>query len=61
MDAGVTAGEGVDQRQVFAMFAQNVDRLKRLLTEVVSRLPEPGEGCVCSGWADGLELPYEVP
>lgn len=61
MDAGVASGEGVDQTQVFAMFAQNVDRLKHLLTEVIARLPEAGEGCSCSDWADGLQLPYEVP
>jgi 5'-methylthioadenosine phosphorylase len=61
MDAGVASGEGVGQEEVFAMFARNVDRLKTLLAGVVTDLPEPGDGCGCSSWADGLDLPYEVP
>jgi 5'-methylthioadenosine phosphorylase len=61
MDAGVESGEGVGQREVFAMFAANVDRLKRLLRDVVGDLPDPGDGCTCASWADGIELPYDVP
>jgi 5'-methylthioadenosine phosphorylase len=62
MDAGVEAGEGVAQAEVFATFAANIDRLKRLLVEVLADLPVPGAGgCRCSSWADGIELPYEVP
>jgi 5'-methylthioadenosine phosphorylase len=60
MDAGVEAGEGVGQAEVFAMFDRFIDRLKGLLTEVVGRLPEPG-GCTCASWADELDLPYEIP
>jgi len=61
MDAGVESGEGVGQAEVFAMFARNIDRLKTLLAGVVADLPEPGVGCACSSWADGLDLPYDVP
>jgi 5'-methylthioadenosine phosphorylase len=61
MDAGVGSGEGVGQAEVFAMFARNIDRLKGLLGGVVGDLPEPGTGCACASWADGIELPYEVP
>ncbi len=61
MDAGVESGEGVGQAEVFAMFARNIDRLKTLLAGVVADLPEPGAGCACSSWADGLDLPYDVP
>ncbi len=61
MDAGVESGQGVGQEEVFAMFARNIDRLKAILAEVVTGLPEPGTGCACVSWADGLELPYEVP
>jgi 5'-methylthioadenosine phosphorylase len=59
MDAGVASGEGVDQQEVFAMFAANIDRLKQLIIGVVGSLPSPGEGCGCASWADGLDLPYE--
>ncbi len=61
MDAGVTTGSGVGQEEVFAMFALNIDRLKGILTDTVPRLPEPGGGCACASWADGLTLPYQVP
>jgi 5'-methylthioadenosine phosphorylase len=61
MDAGVASGEGVGQAEVFAMFAANIDRLKGILTGVVGELPPPGEGCACASWADGLELPYQLP
>ena len=60
MDAGVEAGEGVGQAEVFAMFARNIDRLKGILSAALADLPSP-EGCACSAWADGLELTYEVP
>ena len=42
MDAGVEAGEGVGQEEVFAMFARNIDRLKGLLAGVVADLPDAG-------------------
>jgi 5'-methylthioadenosine phosphorylase len=60
MDAGVESGHGVGQAEVFATFARNIDRLKALLTDVVGDLPEPGAGCACASWADGLDLPYLV-
>ena len=37
------------------------DRLKAILADSVARLPRPGEGCGCAGWADGLRLGYHVP
>jgi 5'-methylthioadenosine phosphorylase len=60
MDAGVEAGSGVGQEEVFAMFRQNLERLKGLLTAAVGTLPDP-DGCSCSSWADGMELTYEIP
>lgn len=60
MDAGVEVGSGVGQDEVFAMFEQNIDRLKAMLTEVVVDLPDP-DGCACSSWSDGIELTYEIP
>jgi 5'-methylthioadenosine phosphorylase len=61
MDAGVETGRGVGQEEVFATFARNIDRLKDLLARVVGRLPAPGVDCACASWADGLDLPYELP
>jgi 5'-methylthioadenosine phosphorylase len=61
MDAGVESGEGVGQEEVFRTFAGNIDRLKAVLTDVVGDLPEPGSGCACASWADGIDLPYEIP
>jgi 5'-methylthioadenosine phosphorylase len=60
MDAGVESGQGVGQQEVFAMFARNIDRLKEILTDVVGSLPGTDE-CACASWADGIDLPYEVP
>ncbi|MBC9733508.1 S-methyl-5'-thioadenosine phosphorylase [Nocardioides marmotae] len=60
MDAGVEHGAGVGQEEVFALFRDNLERLKGLLTDVVAALPDP-DGCGCSTWADGVELTYEVP
>lgn len=59
MDAGIESGEGVGQAEVFAMFARNIERLKDLLTTVVSELPDPA-GCSCAAWADGIELSFET-
>jgi 5'-methylthioadenosine phosphorylase len=60
MDAGVEAGAGVGQEEVFALFRANLARLTGLLTDTIAGLPDP-EGCSCSTWADGLELTYDVP
>jgi 5'-methylthioadenosine phosphorylase len=60
MDAGAEPTRGVRQDEVFALFAANTNRLKRLLARVLGDLPDPA-GCACDAWADGLELTYEVP
>lgn len=60
MDAGVEAGSGVGQEDVFALFAANIERLKALLTATLATLPDP-DGCSCSTWADGMKLTYEIP
>ena len=53
-------GEGVRQEEVLAVFAHNIDRLKGILTEVLTGLPGT-DACSCASWADGIDLPYEVP
>ncbi len=60
MDAGVEAGDGVGQDEVFAMFERNIGRLKEVLAGVLGDLPDPA-GCTCSSWADGIELSYDIP
>ena len=60
MDAGVEAGAGVGQEEVFALFRANLERLTGLLTDAVAALPDP-DGCTCSTWADGIELTYDTP
>jgi 5'-methylthioadenosine phosphorylase len=60
VDAGVEAGSGVGQAEVFALFAASLDRLRGLLADTIGRLPDP-DGCACSTWADGLDLTYQIP
>jgi 5'-methylthioadenosine phosphorylase len=60
MDAGVEAGSGVGQEEVFALFAANLDRLRGLLADTIGALSDP-DGCACSTWADGLDLTYQIP
>ena len=60
VDAGVEVGSGVNQAEVFALFAANLDRLRALLADVIGAVPDP-DGCACSTWADGIDLPYAIP
>ncbi|GAA1479234.1 S-methyl-5'-thioadenosine phosphorylase [Nocardioides aestuarii] len=60
LDAGVEAGAGVSQEEVFALFAQNLERLRTMLADTIAALPDP-DGCSCSGWAQGVELTYALP
>ena len=60
MDAGVEPDQGVQQQDVFALFAENTERLKGLLAGVIADLPDPA-GCTCDTWAAGLHLTYEIP
>ncbi len=52
-DAGVAAGQGVTQAEVFAVFGRSIDRLKGLLTEVIGQLPKPDADCACRHALDG--------
>lgn len=46
-DAGVAAGDGVTQAEVFAVFGRSIERLKALLTDVIGQLPKPDADCTC--------------
>jgi 5'-methylthioadenosine phosphorylase len=60
-DAGVAVGESVSQTEVFAAFAANLDRLRRLLVDVISGLPTQRDGCSCAHALDDLDLPFPLP
>jgi 5'-methylthioadenosine phosphorylase len=59
-DAGVEEGEGVTHAEVFRIFAENVVRLRELLLQVISSLPEDRD-CPCPQALDGLSIPMELP
>lgn len=46
-DAGVRAGEGVTQAEVLEVFGRSIDRLRRLITDVITQLPKPDADCSC--------------
>jgi 5'-methylthioadenosine phosphorylase len=60
LDAGVEAGEGVTQQEVFEVFAANVDRLRGLLFKIIESLPAERD-CPCPGALDGVKLPFDLP
>lgn len=76
-DTGVHGGEAVTHESVLAVFAENVDRLKGVIADTITALPETagpdpsagtvggGEGaaagCHCQRALDGLHLPFELP
>jgi 5'-methylthioadenosine phosphorylase len=60
LDAGVAEGEGVQQAEVFALFAEHVGRLRTLLFETIPALPSE-RSCPCAHALDGLRLPLTLP
>ncbi|HQY99285.1 MAG TPA: S-methyl-5'-thioadenosine phosphorylase [Propionicimonas sp.] len=64
-DAGVQAGEEVTHAEVMRVFANNIERLKALLSRVIGALPaeEPDATatCACRRVHDGVQLPFELP
>jgi 5'-methylthioadenosine phosphorylase len=52
-DAGADAASAVDQHEVFAVFEQNIERLRGLLCEVLTKLPDE-PACGCAAVLDGL-------
>jgi 5'-methylthioadenosine phosphorylase len=56
-DAGVDAASAVDQQAVFAVFARNIERLRGLLCEVLTKLPEES-ACACGEALDGLPMEH---
>jgi 5'-methylthioadenosine phosphorylase len=60
LDAGLSEGEGVSQEEVFRLFAEHVDRLRRLLYDIVPALPTERD-CSCAHALEGMPLPFELP
>ncbi len=48
LDAGVEGDRGVTQEEVFAVFAQNTDRMRGLLMRTLAALPQE-RTCACAG------------
>jgi 5'-methylthioadenosine phosphorylase len=53
LDAGVEGDHGVTQEEVFRVFGKNIERLRGLLFDVVSQLPQE-RTCPCSHALDEL-------
>jgi 5'-methylthioadenosine phosphorylase len=60
LDAGVEAGSGVTQEEVFRTFASSTARLRTLLYDVVGALPET-RACSCGRALDGIDVDLELP
>jgi len=60
LDAGVEAESAVSAQDVFRVFADNVDRLRGLLSAVVEELPRE-RGCPCSTALDGQRVALDLP
>jgi 5'-methylthioadenosine phosphorylase len=58
LDAGIEAGEGVTHAEVLRVFAENVDRLRKVLFDVIAALPSD-RACPCPRALDGLETGLE--
>ena len=59
-DAGVDEGAGVTQDEVFAIFADNLARLRELLIQIIAGLPAERH-CPCPHALDGMKLPIQLP
>jgi 5'-methylthioadenosine phosphorylase len=60
-DAGVDQGEGVTHEEVMRVFAENLTKMRGLVTSVIAELPDRQGGCACATSLDGLKLPIALP
>lgn len=62
LDAGAETGEGVSHEEVLKVFAANVDRLRGVLFDAVTGLPDTASrDCLCAHALDGIETGIELP
>jgi 5'-methylthioadenosine phosphorylase len=59
-DAGIVAGEGVTQEEVFREFGRNVERLRDLILTIIKDLSLE-RACPCPHALDGVSVPFELP
>ncbi|MFG2006303.1 S-methyl-5'-thioadenosine phosphorylase [Spirillospora sp. NPDC048911] len=60
LDAGIEEGEGVTMDEVYRVFAQNINRLRAIVSDVIESLPTD-RTCPCPRTLDGMTLPLELP
>jgi 5'-methylthioadenosine phosphorylase len=60
LDAGIDEGEGVTMGEVYRVFAENIDRLRPVVADLVAALPAERD-CPCAHALDGINLPLELP
>jgi 5'-methylthioadenosine phosphorylase len=60
LDAGLDEAGSVDQAEVFRVFGENTERLRRLLEHVVATVPGARD-CACPDALDGMDLPVALP
>lgn len=60
LDAGIDDEQTVTQEQVFSVFAQSTERLRELLLDVVTAMPEE-RSCACPHALDGIDHHLVLP
>ncbi|WP_165989206.1 S-methyl-5'-thioadenosine phosphorylase [Streptomyces sp. YIM 98790] len=61
LDAGAETGEGVSHTEVLQVFAQNIARLRSVLFDVITKLPEGERDCLCTGALGGQPTGIALP
>lgn len=60
LDAGIEAGSGVSQEEVFRVFGANTERMRGLLLSVAAALPADRD-CPCPRTLNGIETHLTLP
>lgn len=60
LDAGIEAAGAVTQEEVFRVFGENTERMRDLVLDVVTALPEE-RTCPCGHALDGIKVSLELP
>jgi 5'-methylthioadenosine phosphorylase len=60
-DAGVVVGEAVSHAEVLRVFGRNVERMRGLLADLVTALPQRDAECGCAAAVEEFTLPFDLP